>query len=104
MWHDTRQHIRDEEPSQPLFQPRPGGEEVEIVDKKIPVARPVHVSQGTIGRRHAVWIQEMIQLGIVTCPRRTKLPPEILSRPEVPSGGTRAEVLKALLEERDTRR
>jgi prevent-host-death family protein len=81
-----------------------GGEEVEIVDRKTPVARLVHVSQGSVGRRHAPWIQEVIQLGIVTRPNRAKLPAEILSRTDVPGGRKKAEVLKALLDERETGR
>ena len=81
-----------------------GGEEVEIVDRQTPVARLVHVSQGSIRRRHAAWIQEVIQLGIVTRPRKEELPDEILTRSKVPGGRKRAQVLKALLEERETGR
>ena len=81
-----------------------GGEEVEIVDRKTPVARLVHVAQGSVGRGHAAWIQEMIQLGIVTPPQKEELPDEILSRSEVPGGRKRSQVLKALLEERETGR
>ncbi len=81
-----------------------GGEEIQILDRKTPVARLIHVSQLASDEKRASWIQEMIQLGIVTSPRRTGFPADIFRRNGIPSEKKTSKVLEALLEERESGR
>lgn len=83
-----------------------GGEEIEILDRKTPLARLIHVSQAPAGQTEAPWIREMEQLGIVTPPREKGLPQDFLHRDTVTSTRRKPKpaVLKALLEERHSGR
>ncbi|MBL7211976.1 MAG: type II toxin-antitoxin system Phd/YefM family antitoxin [Desulfobacteraceae bacterium] len=76
-----------------------GGEQIEILDRKTPLARLIHVSQSDVGQNKTPWIKEMEQLGIVTSPQQRGLPPEVLHGEK-----KKTDVLKALLHERDTGR
>ncbi len=78
-----------------------GGEEIQILDRKTPVARLIHVSRLASDKGRAAWIQEMIQLGIVTSPRTTDFPADIFRRDRIPSEKKTSKVLEALLEERE---
>jgi len=80
-----------------------GGEEVEILDRKTPVARLIHVSKAAQGKAEAPWIKEMEQLGIVVRPKQKGYPREFLAKKSLPAGGEPG-VLDALLEERETGR
>ena len=84
-----------------------GGEQVEILDRKIPVAKIVHISRAGGDEGETSWIKEMQQLGIVTPPRKRERRPQLLVARErvVSSGsGARQNVLAALLEERESGR
>jgi len=83
-----------------------GGEQIEIVDRKTPLARIIHVSQVSTGNNKPPWIKELERLGIVTPPETRGFPQEFLDKEELilpPENGKPA-VLKALLEERDSGR
>ena len=83
-----------------------GGEQIEIVDRKTPLARIIHVSQVSAGNNKPPWIKELERLGIVTPPETRGFPQEFLDKEELilpPENGKPA-VLKALLEERDSGR
>jgi antitoxin (DNA-binding transcriptional repressor) of toxin-antitoxin stability system len=81
-----------------------GGEEVQILDRKTPVARLLHVSKVASDGGRAAWIHEVIDMGIVTPPKRRELAADVLRRDRIPGAHTRSEVLKALLEERESGR
>lgn len=84
-----------------------GGEQVEILDRKTPLARIIHVSQYSNNKdSETPWIKEMEELGIVTPPTKKRYPPELLDRRKMVSTQEKAEpgVLKALLEERSSGR
>ncbi len=83
-----------------------GGEEVEILDRKTPLARMIHVSQAETENNETPWIKEMERLGIVTPPQKKGFPPELLTKEKLVStrGKVNPGVLEALLEERNTER
>jgi prevent-host-death family protein len=77
-----------------------GGEEVEILDRKTPVARIIHVSRAAPGKAEAPWVKEVEQLGLVVGPQHKGYPRDFLAKKSLPAGGEPG-VLRALLEERD---
>jgi len=82
-----------------------GGEQIEIVDRKTPLARIIHVSQTDSDNAQTPWIKEVIQLGLVTPPKKKGFPVEILNKKmTVPKKGKKPSVLQALLDERDSGR
>ena len=86
-----------------------GGEQIEIIDRKTPLARLVHISQAESENSKAVWIKEMEQLGIVTPPKKRSCRPSFLTRlsdkREISKGtNVTPAVLEALLEEREAGR
>ena len=83
-----------------------GGEQVEILDRKTPLARMIHVSQADTEDNRTPWVKEMERLGIVTPPKKKGFPPELLAGEKVISAREKGEpgVLEALLEERRTGR
>lgn len=79
-----------------------GGEEVEILDRDIPVGRIVHISRADTDVTQSSWIKEVQQLGIVVPPQESGFPPEFLSKDTIPPGEKGISgVLEALLEERN---
>jgi antitoxin (DNA-binding transcriptional repressor) of toxin-antitoxin stability system len=42
-----------------------GGEQIEILDRKIPLARIIHVSQSETRPNETPWIMEMERVGII---------------------------------------
>lgn len=83
-----------------------GGEQIEILDRKTPLARIIHVSKAENANHETPWIKEMVGLGIVSPPEKKRFPAYLLDRKEValPQAKGKASVLKALLEERNTGR
>ena len=81
-----------------------GGEQVEILDRKTPLARIVHVStsQEKTENRSA-WIQNARELGLVTPPSKGPIDPERFEK-DLIAGVTQGKapgVLQALLKERE---
>jgi antitoxin (DNA-binding transcriptional repressor) of toxin-antitoxin stability system len=83
-----------------------GGEQIEILDRKTPLARITHVSKAETENRETPWIKEMVGLGIVSSPAKDGFPAEILDKEKVilPQAKGKTSALKALLEERNTGR
>ena len=83
-----------------------GGEQIEILDRKTPLARITHVSKAETVNRETPWIKEMVGLGIVSPPKKEGFPAELLDREKVtlPRANGKTSALKALLEERNTGR
>jgi antitoxin (DNA-binding transcriptional repressor) of toxin-antitoxin stability system len=80
-----------------------GGEEIEILDRRIPVARIVHVARARSGETEPPWLREMEQVGIVTPPAKRGHSKEFLAKENLPTAG-KPGVLDAVLEERETGR
>jgi len=79
-----------------------GGEEIEILDRDIPVGRIVHISRADTDATQSSWIKEVQQLGIVVPPQESGFHPEFLSKDTIPPGEKGIPgVLDALLEERN---
>ena len=83
-----------------------GGEQIEILDRKTPLARITHVSQAETKNNDAPWIREVERLGIVTPPQKKGFPPELLTKKKMvlTQGEVKPAVLEALLDERNTGR
>lgn len=83
-----------------------GGEQIEILDRNIPLARMIHVSQTGTENNKTPWIKEMEGLGIVTPPKKKGFPQKLLARDKVVLSREKGKpaVLEALLEERRTGR
>ena len=84
-----------------------GGQEIEIVDRKTPVARISAISHSRAGKEKAPWIHEAIRLGLVDPPKDKKLSVKILQewgQKNSKMGRPKASVLEALLEERESGR
>ena len=83
-----------------------GGEEIEILDRKTPLARIVHVSQAGTHDDETPWIKDVEHLGIVMPPRKKGFPRGLLTKGIVAprAGKVKRGVLEALLEERSTGR
>ena len=80
-----------------------GGEQVEILDRKTPLARLIHVSQVNQAGHETPWIGEMERLGVVSPPLNRGLPADFLAGKGLVSKGKKGKpgVLKALLDERE---
>ena len=79
-----------------------GGEEIEIVDRKTPLARIVGIGNLPEREKGASWVKEMYDLGIVIPPRNTEVSSSFTGLDHVVSSeGNTCGVLDALLEERD---
>jgi len=83
-----------------------GGEQIEILDRKTPLARIIHVSKAENENHETPWIKQMVGLGIVSPPEKKGFKAYLLDRKKValPQAKGKASVLKALLEERNTGR
>ena len=83
-----------------------GGEQIEILDRKTPLARIIHVSQTASEDSRTPWVKEMERLGIVTPPKEKGFPPELLARDKLILRRKKVKptVLEALLEERKSGR
>jgi antitoxin (DNA-binding transcriptional repressor) of toxin-antitoxin stability system len=83
-----------------------GGEQVEILDRKTPMARLIHVSRSEAQANETPWIKEVELLGIVKAPQKRGFPPGLIAEDKVVSTRreTEASVLEALLEERNAGR
>ena len=83
-----------------------GGEQIEILDRKTPLARLIHVSQSETQPNETPWIKEVERLGIVKTPQKKGIPQELLAEENVilTRRTAKASVLEALLEERNTGR
>ena len=84
-----------------------GGEQVEILDRKTPVARIVQISTiHETGEKSSAWILEARGLGLVVPPSKGPLDPELLEKDLAPGISQRKEsgILQALLEERQSGR
>ena len=79
-----------------------GGEEIEIVDRKTPLARIVGIGKLPHQGKSAPWVKEMYDLGIVNPPKKTRVSSNFLGIDQVPSSeGDTCGVLEALLDERE---
>jgi antitoxin (DNA-binding transcriptional repressor) of toxin-antitoxin stability system len=83
-----------------------GGAQIEILDRKTPVARLVHVASMTSDEGRSTWIKEIEQLGLVEPPAERGYPAGFFHVENMPSPPeeTRTGVLQALLEERESGR
>ncbi|MCK4603405.1 MAG: type II toxin-antitoxin system Phd/YefM family antitoxin [Deltaproteobacteria bacterium] len=83
-----------------------GGQQIEILDRKTPLARIIHVSKAETENRETPWIKEMVGLGIVSSPAKDGFPAEFLDKEKVilPQAKGKTSALKVLLEERNTGR
>ena len=83
-----------------------GGEQIEILDRKTPLARIIHVSKAETENKDTPWIREVERLGIVTPPQKKGFPQELLTKKKVVlmRGEVKPAVLEALLDERNTGR
>ena len=83
-----------------------GGEQIEILDRKTPLARIIHVSQSETQANETPWIKEMELLGIVKTPQKKGFPPELIAEENLilTRSTAKTSVLEALLEERNTGR
>ena len=77
-----------------------GGEEIEILDRRIPVARIVHVSRTRSDETEPPWLKEVEQLGIIAPPAERRHLGESLAKANLPTAG-KPGVLDAVLEERE---
>lgn len=80
-----------------------GGEQVEILERKTPLARIIHVSTcHEHAEKSSGWILEARKLGLVTPPSKGPIAPERFEK-ELLSGNKQqkaSDVLQALLDER----
>jgi len=79
-----------------------GGEVIEILDRKTPLARIEAVGSQSDTAHRAAWVEELCNLGIITPPRHRA--PAGLAEPVqvVQTDGKSAGVLDALLKERES--
>ena len=79
-----------------------GGEEIEIVDRKTPLARIVGIGNLPYNEKESSWVKELYDLGIVTPPKKAQVPSSFLSMDQVISSeGDTCGVLETLLDERE---
>jgi len=79
-----------------------GGDEIEIVDRKTPLARVVGIANAPDSKQGSSWVKEMYDLGIVLLPKKNQSPSSFANIEEVISyGGNTCGVLDALLDERN---
>ena len=80
-----------------------GGEEIEIIGRKTPVARIIGVTGSA--DRGASWVKKMYDIGVVIPPKKRRVSSDFSSMKQVvSSNGNACGVLKALLDERNTGR
>ena len=80
-----------------------GGEEIEIIGRKTPVARIIGVTDSA--DRGASWVKKMYDIGVVTPPKKQRVSSDFSSIKQIiSSNGNTCGVLKALLDERNTGR
>jgi antitoxin (DNA-binding transcriptional repressor) of toxin-antitoxin stability system len=80
-----------------------GGEEIEILERKTPVARIIHISQVNYQpEAETPWIQEAKDLGLISEPAKKGVEAGFLSTNDLPAAepGDVSCVLQALLKER----
>jgi prevent-host-death family protein len=82
-----------------------GGDEVEIVDRKTPLAKLVGISGSYALKKDAPWVKKMHDLGVVMPPKKEKVESDFSNLKDVVSiDGKICGVLDALREERETGR
>lgn len=82
-----------------------GGEEIEIIDRKTPLARIVGIARPTARVQDSQWVGGVIDLGIMKAPENRTIPSGFISKKQlISSKGKNVGVLKALLEERENGR
>lgn len=82
-----------------------GGEEIEIIRRKTPLARIIGVAGSSDGDKGASWVKKMYDIGVVTPPKKQRVSSDFSSMKQiVSSNGNACGVLKALLDERNTGR
>ena len=75
-----------------------GGEVVEVIDRKTPLARIVKVGMQSPEENRAAWVHEMCELGLVTRPRQSLPASQLADSSAVIQ--TEPGTLAALLDER----
>lgn len=78
-----------------------GGEQIEIIDRKTPLARLVGIVGPDDNTKVASWVERVKDLGIVKPPEKDKARSGFEMQPVTLTRGESAGVLNALLEERD---
>lgn len=81
-----------------------GGEEIEILDRKTPLAKIVHVSKTDSWlESETPWVQEAKDLGLITGPSKKTLDDELLNKEGLleTEAEQNANILQTLLEERE---
>ncbi len=82
-----------------------GGEQIEILDRKTPLARIVGITDSQDAGNNASWVKHVQDLGIVKPPEMRKTGSEFISQKGiVTADGKTCGVLDALLEERNVGR
>ena len=81
-----------------------GGEQVEILSRKTPLARLVGISDIQGAGKGASWVKHMQDLGVVKPPEKRKTKSVFTDRKGIVAVDPDTGVLEALLEERDTGR
>lgn len=82
-----------------------GGEEIEVMDRKTPLARIVGIGDIKDPGKEASWVKKMLLLGIVTPPRKKRVTSDFSRLDHVVSSkGKVCGVLKALIDERNSNR
>jgi prevent-host-death family protein len=82
-----------------------GGEEIEVMDRKTPLARIVGISDIKDPGKEASWVKKMLLLGIVTPPRKKRVTSDFSRLDHVVSSKRKVcGVLKALIDERNSNR
>jgi len=76
------------------------GEQIEIIDRKTPMARIVGIAVQEDHAKAEPWVNRVIDLGIVKPPEKDKAGIGFAAKPVIPTRGESAGVLNALLEER----
>mgnify|MGYP006280815935 CR=1 FL=1 len=63
-----------------------GGEQIEILDRKTPVARIIHISQVKYQpEEETPWIQEAQDLGLISEPAKKRVEAELLNADDLPA-------------------
>jgi len=60
-----------------------GGDEIEIVDRKTPLARVVGIANAPDSKQGSSWVKEMYDLGIVLLPKKNQSPSSFANIEEV---------------------
>lgn len=82
-----------------------GGEVIEVIDRKTPLARIIGIGDIHDLEKGASWVKEICDLGIVMPPKKREVPSDFSDLGHVVSSdGNVCGVLEALLDERSTGR